>query len=118
MKNELNLGHVTAKCIDCGAEFVKKSTARRKKRCDKCQKVQNKENMMRATRRYRSKPKGLIKINAKDPNVCKKVNTCIYRGQAGGIPICNYLSIMGHKRPCAVQGCTVYKKGKALKEED
>ncbi len=46
--------------------------------------------------------------------ICKKMKTCIYGGKMGGIPICNYLSITGKRRPCPAGKCTVYKRGKNM----
>jgi hypothetical protein len=44
-----------------------------------------------------------------DPNVCKKVKTCKYGGIAGALRICNYMEIVGHKRPCEVENCSEYE---------
>ena len=48
----------------------------------------------------------------KDPNECRKIESCIYGGRSGSLLLCDYLEIMGHKRPCPVEGCTVYEKKK------
>lgn len=103
------------KCVDCGKVF--ETRAFNKKRCEVCQKKWHIES----TRRYDERRRAARLKSSKpkiDPNVCTKVRTCIYRGKAGDMWVCNYLMIMGHKRPCGVQGCTVYKRGKRLTEVD
>lgn len=99
------------KCKDCGRVFERRSV--QKVRCDKCQEKHGR-NLMN---KYHKKRRETFVYESKnDPNICKKVKTCIYRGKMGGTPICNYLEIMGHRRPCGVQNCTVYEKGKSLSE--
>lgn len=46
----------------------------------------------------------------------KKCIQCIYRGVAGNALVCDYLLIMGSRRPCRACECTVYVKGKQLPE--
>ena len=99
-----------AKCKDCGRMFKRKSS--NKVRCDSCQSKHAKDLEAKYNQRRRKTP--VIITDKHDPNVCKKISTCIYRGKMGGIPICNYLEIMRHKRPCGVKNCTVYKKGASL----
>lgn len=45
---------------------------------------------------------------------CKKMKSCRYGGKMGGIPICNYLSLTGKRRPCPPDKCTEYKRGKNM----
>lgn len=33
-------------------------------------------------------------------------------GRSGSLSLCDYLEITGKKRPCPVEGCTVYEKKK------
>lgn len=49
--------------------------------------------------------------------VCNKMQTCIYGGKMGGVPICNYLLLVGKRRPCPPDKCTVYIEGKNMTED-
>jgi len=45
---------------------------------------------------------------------CRK--GCVYSGEIGGMPCCNYCFIADKLRPCpAGKDCTVYKRGKRLR---
>ena len=100
---------IEKKCPDCGKMFLKKKKAYSTVRCPECQHKRN---------NFRKSTGVALKQTKYTPHECKKVGTCIYRGKAGSMPICNYLMIMGHKRPCGVQNCTVYKRGKSLSKEE
>lgn len=101
------------KCIDCGKTFETK--AKNKVRCEECQRKHVLQLM--SDKYYREKAEKAVEVK-QDPNVCTKVHTCIYRGKAGEIEYCNYLRIMGHRRPCDVQGCTEYKRRKRKAKDD
>lgn len=60
-----------------------------------------------------AKPKGKRGVRkTKDPNECTRIESCIYGGRSGNLSLCDYLEVTGKKRPCPVEGCTVYEKKK------
>lgn len=90
------------KCVDCGKEFIAKTAT--SVRCIDCRTTHVKE-MQRNYKRTPPKPKP----QEKDPNICTKIKSCKY-GYSFGTPICDYLLITGHRRPCPAGECTVYKR--------
>lgn len=100
------------KCVDCGKEFIAKSA--KSVRCIDCRAIHTKQQQKKwaqANRYSELKP-----TKAKDPNICTKPKTCKYGGYAGSIPICDYLHITGHKRPCPAGDCVMFKR-KARKKK-
>ena len=100
-------------CVDCGKVFKKNKMAHTKVRCPECQYKRSRQ-LGDESRRRRT---GSVKREEKpvaSKHECKLVSTCIYRGSMGGTLICDYREIMGHRRPCEVQGCTEYKEGEPL----
>ncbi|MGN1167224.1 MAG: hypothetical protein ACI4S2_12455 [Lachnospiraceae bacterium] len=96
---------VFKKCVDCRKVFTQKHP--QQVRCPECQRV----HVKRMSKEYRKKHAKPVK--PKDPNECSRIKSCKYGGMMGGIPICDYISITGKRRPCPVQGCTEYaRKGK------
>jgi hypothetical protein len=105
---------IEEKCVVCGRIFQKKKMAHGLKHCPECNEKRKKDLYEKRKKHMRSV---YIPKAKSDQYVCKKVNSCIYRGKMGSTPICNYLCITGRKRPCDVEGCTEYKRGKALSEK-
>ena len=102
----MGINPVKINCPDCGTEFTSKN--RKQIRCPECQTEYRKE-MDRIKSRQIYVPRNAF-WGGNDPNECKKIKTCIYGGRAGSLDICDYLETVGEKRPCPVQGCTVYKR--------
>lgn len=113
-------------CVDCGKTFLAKSG--RAVRCIDCR---IEHDRLRANERAREryqrdrvsvaptrsiKPKK--KPTVKDPNECKRIKSCVYGGKMGGTPICDYLEIMGERRPCPVKDCSVYKRRQGERRKD
>lgn len=101
-------GERIRKCKDCGKPYTQRNY--NQVRCAECQKKyaaekvkQRKDDKLRRTD-YRAW------VEKHDPNVCRKVKKCKYGLLCGGIWICNYREIVGHKRPCPVKDCTEFKR--------
>jgi len=103
-------------CIDCGKVFNKSKMAHNLVRCPEC----NAKYKEKQYEKYKEKEKlkrkadGAAPRGVKDLYTCKKVKTCQYRGKMAGIDTCDYMLVTGHRRPCDIQGCTEYKRGKSL----
>lgn len=96
-------GYGYAFCIVCGKPFIKKHPTMQI-RCPDCQKEYLE---MRQRERRKAKRKNKMK---KDPHECTRKGSCFYAGAAGVIKTCDYMVKTGERRPCPVQGCTVYKR--------
>lgn len=97
-------------CDDCGKIYTQKTSIQ--VRCAECQKkyakTRAKERKMERLRRTDWQ----AWVEKYDPNVCRKVKWCEYGLLCGGIWICNYLEIVGTKRPCPAKDCTEFiRKG-------
>lgn len=98
------------KCDVCGKIYTQKTA--KQVRCAECQKKfcskrakERRDEQLKATDYW-------AWVEKHDPNVCRKVKKCEYGLLCGGIWICNYREIVGHKRPCPVKDCTVFiRKG-------
>lgn len=117
-------------CVDCGKEYI--ATSPNSVRCVDCRATYRTRYMKKWSKeRYKREREAIIaerkalglpeKLKPgpksgskpkkiKDPNECKKTRQCIYGDKVGGMCICNYMEIVGHKRPCPVKGCTEFKR--------
>lgn len=95
-------------CIDCGKKFIAK--AHNSVRCLDCRYKYN----LKMAREYQQKKKETEEVANppvdKNLNICKKIRSCQYGGQMGAVPICDYLSRKGYRRPCPAGKCTEFKR--------
>lgn len=88
-------------CVDCGKKFISKHSLQI--RCEKCQAVHKRALQTKYYKKHAAKKKK----KERDLNDCMKKRTCYYGGNT-----CDYMLVTGVRRPCPVEGCTEYKKGK------
>ena len=112
-------------CVDCGKKFIAKNP--RSVRCLDCRDIYHKEqvriyNINLAKERKKAPwikearkklEKKIDVIDEYNPNICDRIESCVYGGWMGMTRICDFLKKTGHKRPCKAGECVMYKrKGK------
>lgn len=96
------------RCDVCGVIYTQKTALQ--VRCAECQKKHVAEKVKQRKDDKLRRTDYMAWVEKHDPNVCRKVKKCKYGFLCGGIWICNYREIVGHKRPCPVKGCTEFKR--------
>lgn len=108
-------------CVDCGKKFIAKNP--RSVRCLDCRLVYHREqvriyNQLLAQERKapwikkeQKKPEKEKQVmDDYDPNICDRIESCVYSGWMGTTQICDFLKKTGHKRPCKAGECVMYKR--------